>query len=165
MSEKAARNWVDKAEANYSLSIEKFAELVKDYCESKGNDHHLVFLVDEVGQYIGDDSQLILNLQTLTEELGVMCGGKAWIVVTSQEDIDAVTDVKGMDFSKILDRFQTRLSLSSANVDEVIKKRILAKREPAVQILELLYEDKGDILKNVINFSHDTSEKRSMLTV
>ena len=48
---------------------------------------------------------------------------KAWIIVTSQQDIDSITKTKGNDFSKIQGRFDTRLSLSSANVDEVIKKR------------------------------------------
>ena len=31
-----------------------------------------MFLVDEVGQFIGNDSHLMLNLQTITEELGTI---------------------------------------------------------------------------------------------
>ena len=160
MNEETSRTWVEKAETNYKITIEKFAKLIKEYCESKGHNHHLVFLIDELGQYIGDDSKLMLNLQTVTEDLGVMCGGKAWIVVTSQQDIDLIMKVKGNDFSKIQARFKTRLSLSSANVDEVIKKRILAKKEHAKQTLELVYEANEAILKNLINFSHDTAEKK-----
>ena len=56
----------------------------------RGADHRIVFLVDEVGQFIGTDTHLMLNLQTITEELGTVCKGRAWVVVTSQEDIDAV---------------------------------------------------------------------------
>lgn len=160
MSEESARTWAEKAEENYSISIEKFAKMVKDYCESKGDNHHLVFLVDEIGQYIGDNSKLMLNLQTITEDLGVLCQGKAWIIVTSQQDIDSIMKVKGNDFSKIQGRFKTRLSLSSANVDEVIRKRILAKNETANQTLESLYEEKEAILKNLISFSSDTAEKK-----
>jgi len=63
---------------------------VKDYLDSKGPQHRLVFLVDEVGQFIGSDTHLMLNLQTITEDLGRICQGRAWVVVTSQEDIDAV---------------------------------------------------------------------------
>ncbi|WP_406543161.1 hypothetical protein [Clostridium ljungdahlii] len=129
MSEETARDWYNKAEENYSLSIEKFAQRVKEYIETKGKNHHVLFLVDEIGQYIGSDSQLMLNLQTVVEDLGTYCGGKAWVIVTSQQDIDSVTKVKGNDFSKIQGRFNTRLSLSSANVDEVIKKRILQKNQ------------------------------------
>ena len=113
MSVEAGRNWCEKATENYSISIEAFAQLVKKYIDKKGNNHHIVFLVDEIGQYIGDDSKLMLNLQTVTEDLGTACKGKAWIIVTSQQDIDSITKVKGNDFSKIQGRFDTRLSLSS----------------------------------------------------
>ena len=82
MSEEAARVWCEKSSETYSVSIEMFAGLVRKYCEKKGKKHHVVFLVDEIGQYIGDDSKLMLNLQTVTEDLGTMCGGKAWIIVT-----------------------------------------------------------------------------------
>jgi len=160
MSIDAARNWYNKAEENYSLSIEKFAQRVNEYIERKGKNHHVLFLVDEIGQYIGDDSQLMLNLQTVVEDLGTYCGGKAWVIVTSQQDIDAVTKVKGSDFSKIQGRFNTRLSLSSANVDEVIKKRILEKSQGAADSLRLLYGDKSSILKNLITFSNDTAEMK-----
>ncbi len=84
MSEAAARNWCEKAIEAYEISPEEFAERVNKYIESCGKNHHVVFLVDEVGQYIGDNSQLMLNLQTIVEELGVKCKGKAWVAVTSQ---------------------------------------------------------------------------------
>ena len=101
----------------------------------------------------------MLNLQTVTEELGKECMGKAWVIVTSQQDIDSITKVKGNDFSKIQGRFDTRLSLSSANVDAVIKKRILEKTDAAAQSLRLLYEQKATIIKNLIVFN-DTAEKK-----
>ena len=159
MSEAAARNWCEKAIEPYTISIEDFAKRVKSYIDSKGENHHVVFLVDEIGQYIGDDSKLMLNLQTVTEELGKECLGRAWVIVTSQQDIDSITKVKGNDFSKIQGRFDTRLSLSSANVDAVIKKRILDKTDTAAQTLRLLYEQKATIIKNLIVFN-DSAEKK-----
>lgn len=159
MSESAARNWCEKATEGYQISIEDFAKRVKSYIEKKGNNHHVVFLVDEIGQYIGDDSKLMLNLQTVTEELGKECMGKAWVIVTSQQDIDSITKVKGNDFSKIQGRFDTRLSLSSANVDSVIKKRILDKTETAAQSLRLLYDQKATIIKNLIVFNDGVEKK------
>ena len=99
MSEQAARNWCEKAAEPYRISIEDFARRVKTYIDRKGNNHHVVFLVDEVGQYIGDDSKLMLNMQTVTEELGKECNGKAWVIVTSQQDIDSITLL--MKFSPI----------------------------------------------------------------
>ena len=159
MSESAARNWCEKASEPYQISIEDFAKRVKTYIDSKGSNHHVVFFVDEIGQYIGDDSNLMLNLQTVTEELAKECKGKAWVVVTSQQDIDSITNVKGNDFSKIQGRFDTRLSLSSANVDAVIKKRILDKNETAAQALRLLYEQKATIIKNIIVFNDGVEKK------
>ena len=159
MSEESSRNWCEKATEPYEFSVERFAELVKKYIDKKGDNHHIVFLVDEIGQYIGDDSKLMLNLQTVTEDLGTKCGGRAWIIVTSQQDIDAVTKVHGNDFSKIQGRFDTRLSLSSANVDEVIKKRILEKKKVGEDKLRLIYDSKATIIKNLILFNDGIEKK------
>lgn len=159
MSGEAAQRWCDKATEPYSLSIERFAELIKKYINSKGRNHHLIFLVDEIGQYVGDDTDLMLNLQTVTEDLGTACGGKAWVIVTSQQDIDSITKVKGRDFSKIQGRFDTRLSLSSADVAEVIRKRILDKNETGKSSLSVLYDDKATVIKNLILFNDDVEKK------
>lgn len=159
MSVEAGRNWCEKATGDYKYKVEDFAQLVKKYLDKKESNHHIVFLIDEIGQYIGDDSKLMLNLQTVTEDLGTACGGKAWIIVTSQQDIDSITKTKGNDFSKIQGRFDTRLSLSSANVDEVIKKRILEKNEAGKQTLTLLYDDKATVIKNLILFNDGVEKK------
>lgn len=152
-SKEEAENWFDKAEDNYDISISKFANRVKEYVETKGNGHHVVFLIDEVGQYVGQDKQALLNLQTLVEDLGTECGGKAWVCVTSQEAIDEVVKVFSDEFSKIQGRFDTKLSLSSTDTDEVIKKRILAKTETSQETLELLYNEKESIIKNLYVWS------------
>ncbi len=159
MSEAAARNICEKATRPYSITIEEFASMVKKYLDRKGNNHHIVFLVDEIGQYIGDNSSLMLNLQTVVENLGTSCHGKAWVIVTSQQDIDSITKTKGNDFSKIQGRFDTRLSLSSANVDEVIRERVLKKTETAAQTLELYYDEKEIIVKNLILFNDGVEKK------
>lgn len=161
MSEEAARNWFNRAEQEYTISIEKFASRVKEYIEAKGDNHHVIFFVDEVGQYIGDNPRAMLNLQTIVHEFGRQCSGKAWIVVTSQEDIDSVLSVKGNDFSKIQGRFDTKLSLSSAFVDEVIKKRILMKNKEGDETLEEVYRKKSSILQNLLTFSDQTVEMKN----
>lgn len=160
MSVESARNWYEKCESTYNLSIEKFAQRVREYIESKPRNYHLVFLCDEIGQYIGDNTDLLLNLQTVVEALGTQCGGKAWVICTSQQDIDSIVKVKSDQFSKILGRFDTRLSLSSANVDEVIKRRLLDKKTPACETLVLYFDDKEAILKNQLSFSADSAEMK-----
>ena len=159
MSKDAAKNWCESSTGTYNIDIITFANMVKKYINKKSKNHHIAFLVDEMGQYIGDNSKLMLNLQTVVEELGVACHGKAWVVVTSQQDIDSITKTKGNDFSKIQGRFDTRLSLSSANVDEVIRKRILEKTETGRQTLGLLYDEKETIIKNLIIFNDGIEKK------
>ena len=154
-----ANEIIDRTEKNYSLSVEKFAERVRDYVKSKGNNHHVIFLVDEIGQYIGDDRALMLNLQTIVEDLGLECGGKSWVIVTSQEAIDDVVKVQGNDFSKIQGRFDTKLSLSSSDIDEVIKKRILDKKDEAEKSLELIYDKDESIIRNLLSFKNATYQK------
>ncbi len=160
MSEDSATRLLERLDENYSLSPEKFANTVKDYLDTKGKHHYLIFMVDEVGQYIGDNSDLMLNLQTVVEDLGTYCQGRAWVAVTSQEAMDEITKnkLKGKDFSKIVGRFYRPLSLSSTNTDEVIKLRLLKKKDAAQQSLQALYAQKQAILKNQITFTADSAE-------
>lgn len=153
MSETAARNWFN-GEEEIELSIEQLVKEIREYINSKGKDYRLMFMIDEVGQYIGSDSDLMLNLQTIVEEIGTKCGGRVWVMVTSQEAIDSITKISGDDFSKIQGRFNTRLSLSSSSVDEVIKKRILAKTDTAEQLLKQQYDKNNQVLKNLFTFSN-----------
>jgi hypothetical protein len=159
-SQSAAEKWIDGAEDNFSMSVENFCKWTKEYLDSKGPQHRVVFLVDEVGQFIGNDSHLMLNLQTITEELGTICRRRAWVVVTSQEDMDTVlgdmSKAKKQDFSKIQGRFHPPLSLSSANVDEVIQTRLLAKVQDAqAELLKYFQKNnRGDILKSQLTFKN-----------
>ncbi len=167
MSTEAARHWCETSEANYNLDIATFAKRVREYIEFKSNligkKHYVVFLCDEIGQYMGSDGNLLLNLQSVVENLGTECGGRAWVIATGQEDISSIVkETKGGRdaFSKIIGRFDTRLSLTSANVDEVIKKRLLAKTEDGADKLRLLYREKNAVINNLITFSPDTPEKK-----
>lgn len=161
MSRDAAQHWFDGTETDV-ISSETFAKEVAEYIAKResetGGEFRLLFMADEIGQFIGSDSSLMLSMQTLTEDLGTYCGDKVWIVVTSQQAIDSVTSVVGMDFSKIQGRFDTRLSLSSSDVDEVIKERILAKKDEAKAALEVEYGQKATVLKNLFTFDDSTSD-------
>lgn len=158
MSEEAARNTCEKIALNYSMDTESFAKLVKSYIDSKGRHHHVVFVIDEIGQYIGEDDDLMLNLQTVAEDLGKICQGQAWIMVTSQQDIDSITKTRSDNFSKIQGRFATRLSLSSTNVDEVIRERILKKNQTGHDALCLLYDTTETLLKNLILWNDEINK-------
>ena len=165
MSKESALEWFNAKDSNVDLNIEGFARIVNEYLDSKGPKHRIIFLADEMGQYIGDSNNMMLNLQTIVEELGVFCRGRAWVLVTSQEDLDSI--IKGMgksrenDFSKIQGRFHTRLNLTSANVDEVIKRRILEKTETATESLRLYYDQKSAVLRNLMTFAAGTPDMKN----
>lgn len=157
-STESARQWVEQLENNFTLDIANFCKWVKGYLDAD-QERRVLFFVDEVGQFIGKNTQMMLKLQTITENLGTICEGRSWVVVTSQEDIDVVlgnmSGSKNHDFSKIQARFE-KLSLSSSNTSEVIEKRLLEKEQPARELLSKLYDEKGDILRNQLAFDSST---------
>ncbi len=151
ISEDDAVQWFnDKSSVEFSIS--DLVNDIKDYVNKKPAGFRLVFLADEVGQYIGTDTNKLLNLQSLTEELGSKCNGKVWIICTGQEALDDIIKVREDEFSRIQARFKTRLSLSSSSVDEVIQKRILKKTEEADQDLQQIYEVNDASLRNLFTF-------------
>lgn len=160
ISEEGALYLFNNIENSVALSINNFCDWVKEYLDAHPG-KNIAFLVDEVGQFIGSNTQLMLKLQTLVEDLGVKCDGRAWVIVTSQADIDAtlghINKSSGNDFSKIQGRFPTRISLSSSNTEEVIQKRLLEKREEAETKLTEIYHEKGDILRNQLSFDQQTT--------
>ena len=160
-TEQEAEFWFDNAEQNYKkkTSIENFAKRIKEYIEEKNDNRHVVFLADEMGAYIGRDGQRMLQLQAMVEELGIECGGKAWVIVTSQQDVGNIIKVLGNDFSKIQDRFDTKINLTSTEADVVIKKRILEKTNASKETLKLFYDQKASIISNAMNFKESQYQK------
>ena len=154
LSEEDARNWFnDKSAVDFSIA--QLVEDIKAYIDTQPKDFRLLFMVDEVGQYVGTDTDLLLNLQSLTEEIGNRCEGKVWVVCTGQEALDDVIKVRINEFSRIQARFKTRLSLTSSSVDEVVQKRILSKKPTAAARLEQLYEENDSVLRNLLGFKKD----------
>ncbi|MFB4169021.1 BREX system P-loop protein BrxC [Virgibacillus sp. JSM 102003] len=160
----------DTAETFFAMSREWFsidalrvAELVADYCKKQGPDYRLVFLADEIGQYIGNNTSLMLNLQTITEKLGDLSQGQAWVIVTSQEKLEStVSDLDSTkDFSKIQGRFETKINLSSANTDEVIKKRLLEKKDVGEETLKTIHDQEGKLIHNRLAFDTKNTQLRS----
>ena len=152
MSEEDARAWfTDKSAIEFSIA--QLVEDIKDYLKTKPNNFRLLFMVDEVGQYVGTDTDMLLNLQSLVEKIGSECGGKVWVVCTGQEAIDEIIKVRADEFSRIQARFKTRLSLSSSSVDEVIQKRILKKNKDAEAELERVYNKNDSVLRNLFSFT------------
>jgi hypothetical protein len=158
--ETEAANVMRQAREDYRVSIESFAQMVKAYIERQAPGFRLNFFVDEIGQFIGQDSKLMLNLQTVAETLGTVCNGRAWIFVTSQADLEGVLGAfRGMeaqDITKIMGRFKTQLTLASADVREVIQKRLLAKHEDEPEILTTVFDREKENLVTLYRFGDNT---------
>ncbi len=149
-------NILTKYRTEYAVSIEDFANEVKAWVDRQDEGFRLNFFVDEVGQFIGSNTHLMLNLQTIAESLNTKCQGRAWVFVTSQEDMDKVvgdrTKQQGNDFSKIQARFRTRVKLTSADVEEVIRKRLLEKNEAGETALAKIYAEQHANFKTLFDF-------------
>ncbi|WP_194850146.1 BREX system P-loop protein BrxC [Nonlabens antarcticus] len=150
-------NILDELEDRNKQSIEDFCNRVKIYIDTKPKGFRLNFFVDEVGQYISDNTKLMLNLQTIAETLATKTKGNSWILVTSQEDMETVVGDMNKsqqnDFSRIQARFKIKVPLTSANVDEVIEKRLLDKNDKAQSALTEAYKKNGPHLKSLLSFS------------
>lgn len=151
-----------------SLSAEAFAQDVASWLERQGPHQRIAFFVDEVGQFIGDDSQLMLNLQTITEQLATHCPGRAWVFVTSQEELSGITkqmnERRSTDFSKIQGRFAIKVSLSTEEVTDVIARRLLTKSEQGASELDAMWQRLGAGFPSMFRFPEGSKKYDNYLT-
>lgn len=149
-------------EAAGNMNVRDFTDDVAKWLDRQGRDHRIAFLVDEVGQFIGDRPELMLQLQSITEDLCARCDGRAWVVVTSQEDMDAIvgdrTKQQRYDFSKIEARFKLKLKLNSSDVIEVIQKRLLEKTDRALPVMQELWDGQNANLRTLFEFDEQGAQ-------
>lgn len=157
-----ANRFIENLFNNYKLDIESFGDLVSRYIQSKAPGFRLVFCVDEVGQFIAENVRLMLSLQTIAETLATKTNGQAFMIVTSQNDLNAtVGDLdarQAHDFSRIQGRFAIKIPLTSANADEVIQKRLLLKNEQAGQQLTSIYEREQHNVRTLLKFNEGSRQ-------
>ena len=156
---------LDKYREQYKVSIEDFAVQINAYVEAQGKNFRLNFFVDEVGQYIADNVKLMTNLQTIAESLATRCRGRAWVVVTAQDEIDTVlgemNSKQAHDFSKIQARFSIRMKMTSQDVAEVIQQRLLAKNEAGITLLKNVYKEQANNFGTLFDFSDGSQTYRN----
>lgn len=154
---------LENIEAKQSLSVEDFSNRVSEYIKTKKGNFHLNFFIDEVGQFIAGDISLMLNLQTVVEGLASKTNNKSWVFATAQSSIEGLGDdiKQTQDYARILGRFRMQINLTSANVDEVIEKRLLDKKEDKISSLVDIYKKE----KSLINTLISSSDNRGMPVV
>ncbi|MCI0490100.1 MAG: BREX system P-loop protein BrxC [Blastocatellia bacterium] len=150
----AADSWSQSLrDKSADISVGKFVERAFELCARRRPGKAMVFIIDEVGQYVARSADKIEDLRAVVEQFGkasknLLKAKKAiapiWVMVTSQEKLDEVVaaiDSRRVDLAKLQDRFKHRVDLAPADIREVATRRVLAKKDDAIPILKKLYKD------------------------
>lgn len=131
------------------------------FLKDKDKDYRLLFLVDEVSQYVGSNKEILLNFQNIIERISDDCNNQVWIACTAQQTLDevstgadGVTDVQD-EFGKILGRFDTRISLQSSDASYITQRRVLEKNSKGIAELTKMYAQNKDYIENQFKINHD----------
>ena len=138
-----ADSWA-KSRPKMDISPGRLADRIVELMKRRKPGHSLMFVVDEVGQFVARDTQKMLDLQGIVQQLGVKGRGKYWIAVTSQERLSEVVsglDDRRIELPKLMDRFPVQVHLEPSDISEVTSRRVLAKRAAAETSLGKLYDD------------------------
>lgn len=116
----------------------------------KSGKPNVIFILDEVGQYIASKEELILQLQGTLENLKDLGQGKAWLLATAQQTL-TVDDPKARYNSdklfKLNDRFPVKVDIEAADIKEITTKRLLGKSPEGRDALKQLFARYGDQLR------------------
>ena len=131
------------------------------FLKDKDKDYRLLFLVDEVSQYVGSNKEILLNFQNIIERISDDCNNQVWIACTAQQTLDEVSigadgvqDVQD-EFGKILGRFDTRISLQSSDASYITQRRVLEKNSDGIKELSKMYSKNKDYIENQFKINHD----------
>jgi hypothetical protein len=156
----SADSWVQAAMSRADISPNLLAQRCKTLCERRCPGKSLVFVIDEVGQFVARDVQKMLDLQGIVQALGRVGRGKFWIVVTSQEKLTELVgglEDRRVELARLMDRFPQELQvhLEPSDISEVTSKRVLSKNAEAQTLLRKLYEENRARLASSVHLSAD----------
>jgi len=129
---------------------ERVAEMVEIVREITGR-QFVVFIIDEVGQYVASRPNLILNLDGLAKNLKAIGDGKAWIVGTAQQTLtedDPRAALNSPELYKLTARFPIQIDLESSDIKEICYRRLLGKSPAGEQALGALFDRCGQALRH-----------------
>ena len=138
-----ADSWVKAVKNKADISPGKLAERANVLMKRRRPGHALMFVVDEVGQFVARDVQKMLDLQAVVQSLGVKGRGKHWVVVTSQEKLGELVsglDDKKIELARLMDRFPLQVHLEPSDISEVTSRRVLSKNAVAQKALGELFD-------------------------
>ena len=121
----------------------KLAERATELMKRRRPGKTLMFVVDEVGQFVARDVQKMLDLQAVVQSLGRVGRGKHWLVVTSQEKLGELVsglDDKQIELARLMDRFPQQVHLEPSDISEVTSRRVLSKNAGAEATLGTMFD-------------------------
>ena len=136
------------------ISPNSLADRCLDLMSRRRPGQSLVFVIDEVGQFVARDVQKMLDLQAVVQSLGRVGRGKMWLIVTSQEKLNELVgglDDTRVELARLMDRFPQLLQvhLEPSDISEVTSKRVLSKNAEAQPVLrELFTQHRGRLTDN-----------------
>lgn len=141
----AADSWVKAARGRTDISPNDLAERCIHLLDRRRGQKQLVFVIDEVGQFVARDVAKMLDLQGIVQAMGRVGQGRVWIVVTSQEKLNEMVgslDDKRVELARLMDRFpdNLRVHLEASDIATVTSRRVLAKKADAQKLLRDLFE-------------------------
>ncbi|MDC3956917.1 BREX system P-loop protein BrxC [Polyangium jinanense] len=139
-----ADSWVKAVKNKADITPGKLAERANELMKRRRPGQHLIFVIDEVGQFVARDVQKMLDLQAVVQSLGVKGRGKHWVVVTSQEQLGDLVSALGErkpELARLMDRFPLQVHLESTDISEVTSRRVLSKNAGAQTALGKLFDD------------------------
>src|SRR2546421_1420549 len=135
------------------ITVGQFVERAFELCIRRRPGKALVYIIDEVGQYVARSADKIEDLRAVVEQFGKVgknllkakkISAPAWIIVTSQEKLEEVVaalDSKRVELAKLQDRFKYHIDMAPADIREVATRRVLAKKDEAIPLLRRLFSD------------------------
>jgi len=128
---------------------ERVQEMLEIVREASGK-QHVLFIIDEVGQYVAPRPQLILNLDGLAKNLKSIGRGKAWIIGTAQQTLtedDPRAALNSPALYKLAARFPIQIDLEPRDIKEICSKRLLGKSPGGERTLGELFDRHGQALR------------------
>ncbi|MPL95118.1 hypothetical protein SDC9_41282 [bioreactor metagenome] len=112
----------------------------------------LLFVIDEVGQFVSRSVDKMLDLQAIIQAFGVAGKNRTerrqavspfWIAVTSQEKLNEVVtalDSRRIELARLQDRFRVNVDLRQTDISEITARRVLEKNAEAGRKLGALFD-------------------------
>ncbi|BDV01246.1 hypothetical protein TDMWS_13310 [Thermodesulfomicrobium sp. WS] len=135
----------------WTKSQDQQTQEIVDIVREKSGKQHIVFIIDEVGQYVASRDNLILNLDGLAKNLKRLGNGKVWIIATAQQTLtedDPRAALNSDKLYKLKDRFPIQIDLESSDIKEICYRRLLGKSPAGEAELGKLFDAHGQALRH-----------------